>query len=196
MDHSSFGPARKSEPQLAGLTPFLSVLLVAMASYLIYYGSRRIDNQFLHRSLAASSGLVYFCSIVLGPLYIYTAGYLKGATPGGRILLASLLPFLWITKDVLVLTESHPLVECLYWYLNPLSAWMVCLVAIEIGGGTLLARYILKRRGEPIRVVSPAAAATILVGLVVAGTILAWGQGENLFSVYLDGYRLLFGSGL
>jgi hypothetical protein len=188
--------ARNPGPPLAALAPFLSVLFVALASYLLYYGSRRIENRFLHHSLAASSGLIYFGCIVLGPLYITTASYLRGASPGRRILLASLLPFLWISKDVLVLTASHPFVECLYWYLNPLSAWMVCLVAIEIGVGTLLARYLLKRRGQSLQVISPAPVAAILVGLAVSGAILAWGQGENLFSVYLDGYRLLFGSGL
>jgi hypothetical protein len=74
--------------------------------------------------------------------------------------------------------------------------WLACLLAIEMGLGTLLARYILVRRGHPLRVITAAPIAAIVIGLVIFGGIYAWGQGENLFSVYLDGYRLLFGSGV
>jgi hypothetical protein len=185
----------KRGSRLTTLKPLLSVFFLALTSYLVYYGSRRIENQLLQQILAASFGTIYFCSIFFGPLYIYTDGYLRGVSLPGRILASSLIPFLWMTKDVLVLTGSHPFLECLYWYLNPLSIWMICLLAIEMGLGTLLARYILKRRGQSIEVVSFAPVAAIVLGGVVFGGIFAWGQGENLFAIYLDGYRLFFGSG-
>jgi hypothetical protein len=121
---------------------------------------------------------------------------LRGTPLGWRILLTALPLFLWMTKDVLVLLESHPILECLYWYFNPLTIWMVCLLATHMGTGTLLARYVLKRRGQSIQVITPAPVAAILIGLVVFGGIFAWGQGENSFSIYLDGYRLLFGFGV
>ena len=176
--------------------PLLTVFFLALISYLIYYGSRRIENQPLQQILAAIFGTIYFCSIFFGPLYIYTYGYLHGVPLSGRILASSLIPFLWMTKDVLVLTESHPFLECLYWYFNPLSVWMVCLLAIEMGVGTLLGRVILKRRGESLQIVSFAPVAAIVIGGFVFGGIFAWGQGENLFAIYLDGYRMLFGSGI
>ena len=114
---------------------------------------------------------------------------------GNRILAASLVPFLWMTKDVLALMGSHPIVESLYWYFNPLTIWMVCLLAVEVGLGTLAGRYLLKRRGQTIRVVTFGPLAAILIGGAVFGGIFAWGQGENLYALYLDSYRLLFGSG-
>jgi hypothetical protein len=176
--------------------PLLSVFILALVSYLVYYGSRRIESQPVHQALSFLFGTVYFCTIFFGPLYIYTYGYLHGLSLPGRIVTSSLIPFLWMTKDVIQLTESHPFLECLYWYLNPLSVWMVCLLAIEMGAGTLLGRAILKRRGQPIKVVSVGPVAAIVIGGLVFGGIFAWGQGENLFSIYLDGYRLLFGSGV
>jgi hypothetical protein len=176
--------------------PVLLVFLVALASYLIYYGSRLIESQAIHQPLAAASGLVYFVTIFFGPLYVYTDGYVRGVPLGLRIVAASLVPFLWMTKDVLVLMGSHPIAESLYWYFNPLSVWMVCLVAVEMGLGTLTGRYIMKHRGRAIRVVTFGPLAAIIIGGAVFGGIFAWGQGENLYSLYLDGYRLLFGSGM
>ena len=178
------------------LKPLLVVFLVAFVSYLIYYGSRLIGNQAIHQALAATFGAIHFASIFFGALYIYTYGYLRGVSLPVRILASSLIPFLWMTKDVVVMTESHPFLECLYWYFNPLSVWMVCLLAIEMGAGTLLGRAILKRCGEQVRILTLGPLASIVIGALLFGGIFAWGQGENLFSLYLDGYRLLFGSGI
>jgi hypothetical protein len=186
----------KTASRAGAAKPLLAVLLVALISYLIYHGSRRIENQSVHQALSFLFGAIYFLSIFFGPLYIYTYGHLHGVSLPGRVVTSSLIPFLWMTKDVILLTESHPFLECLYWYFNPLSVWMVCLLAIEMGLGTLIARYLLKRRGESIKVVSFGPVAAIVIGGLVFGGIFAWGQGENLFSVYLDGYRLFFGSGV
>ena len=186
----------KQESRAIILKPLLTVFLVALLSYLVYYGSRLIGYQPLHQALAAIFGAIYFVSIFFGALYICTYGYVHGASLPVRILASSLIPFLWMTKDVLVMTESHPFLECLYWYFNPLSVWMVCLLAIEMGAGTLLGRFILKRRGREIKVVTLGPVASIVIGALLFGGIFAWGQGENLFSIYLDGYRLLFGSGI
>jgi hypothetical protein len=178
------------------LKPFAVTFVITVVSYLIYYGSRSIQNQPVHQTLALLFGTSYFLSIFCGPFYIYTTTYLQGVPTSRRILLSCLIPFLWITKDILVLTESHPFVECLYWYLNPMHIWVVCLLSIEMGLGSLTARYFQKRRGQSLQVVTRAPIATILVAIVIMLSIYAWGQGENLFSIYLVGYRFLFGYGV
>ena len=178
------------------LTPLLAVALIAGISYLGYFGARGMANAALGQGLATAFGALYFLAMILGPPYIYVTAYLRAAAPRERILAALLIPFLWMTKDVLVMVESHPFLESLYWYLNPMYIWLACLLAIEMGLGTLLARYILVLRGQPMRVISAAPLAAIVIGIVVFGGIYAWGQGENLFSIYLNGYRLLFGSGV
>ena len=175
--------------------PVLIVFLLALVSYLIYYGSRVVENQAIHQSLAAAFGTVYFVTIFFGPLYIYTDCYVRGVPLGRRMVAASLVPFLWMTKDVLAAMGSHPIAESLYWYFNPLSVWVVCLLAVEMGVGTLAGRYILRHHGRAVRVVTFGPLAAIIIGAAAFGGIFAWGQGENLYSLYLDGYRLLFGSG-
>ena len=175
--------------------PVLTVFCLALGSYLIYYGSRLIANQAIHQALAAVFGAIYFLTIFFGGLYIYADCYVRGVPLGRRIVAASLVPFLWMTKDVLAMMGSHPIAESLYWYFNPLSVWMVCLLTVEMGLGTLIGRAILKRRGQALKVVTIGPVAAIIIGGAIFAGIFAWGQGENLYSLFLDGYRLLFGSG-
>jgi hypothetical protein len=175
--------------------PVLTVFVIALAAYLIYYGSRLIQVQAVHQVLATVFGTVYFVSIFFGGLYIYTDCYVRSVPLGRRILATALIPLLWMTKDVIVMTQSHPILESLYWYFNPLSVWMACLLAMEMGAGTLIGRAILRRRGEDIRIVTPGPIAAIVIGGAIFGGIFAWGQGENLYALYLDVYRLFFGHG-
>jgi hypothetical protein len=176
--------------------PLFIVFIVALSSYFIYYNSRQIANLALHQALATIFGTIYFISIFFGALFIYTTKYVQGVSLGKRILASCTIPFLWVTKDVFALMESHPFLECLYWYFNPLTIWMLCLLAIEMGFGTLLGRILLKRRGQQLKIITPIPIAAILIGAATFAGIYAWGQGENLFSLYLHGYRLLFGSGI
>ena len=111
--------------------PLIQIALLAVVSYLGYYGARGIASQPLRQGLASIAGTFYFISIFFGPLYIYTRAYLEGLPLVRRVLLASLIPFIWMSKDILVMLESHPLLECLYWYFNPLYIWLVCLM---VGG--------------------------------------------------------------
>ncbi len=177
-------------------SPVGLVLAAAVVSYLSYTNAYRIGIAWLHQGLAAIAGAVYFASIFFGPLYIYIAAYLRGVPLSRRVLETALIPFLWMTKDVLMILESHPLIECLYWYFNPLNIWMVCLLLIYIGGGTLIARAWLRRSGRAVRVITPGPVVAALIGMSIAAGIYAWGQGENIFSVYMHGYRFLFGGGV
>jgi hypothetical protein len=174
---------------------FWYVSLVAIVSYGLYYGSRYIPFHLIHQYVAFISGLVYFLSIFIGPVVIFVSLYLNRASRRKRILLTLLIPFIWMSKDVIVLSQSHPLIESLYWIFNPMYIWFLCLLSIEIGFGTLLARYILNHRGSNTRIMSPAPIILIFLGLSISVGIYAWGQGENLFSLFLDGYRFLFGYG-
>jgi hypothetical protein len=175
--------------------PVLILFFLALVSYLIYYGSRLVGNQVIHQALAAVFGTIYFVTIFFGALYVYTDCYVRDVPLGLRIVASSLVPFLWMTKDVLVMMGAHPIVESLYWYFNPLSVWVVCLLSIEMGLGTLIGRTILKRRGREIKIVTLGPLAAIIIGAAAFGGIFAWGQGENLYVLYLKGYRLFFGSG-
>jgi len=167
-----------------------------VASGSAYFSAGRIANDALLRAIAGICGSLYFLSIAFGTFYVFPAAHLRGASLGERVLASALVPFLWMTKEVLRLTHAHPLVEALYWYVNPLSFWLVSFMVFEMGVGTLIARALLRRRGHALRVITPAPVVTIVLSLGVVIGAYAWGRGENLYVIFLAGYRALFGAGV
>jgi len=141
-------------------------------------------------------GTTYFLSVAFGALYVYFKSYFRGASTAERIFASSITPFLWMTSGALLLTESHPLVEAFYWYLSPLNLALIFLVCLELGAATLIARKIHKSRGHEIKIITPAPIIVIAVSLFMLVGGYAWGSGENLFVLFLEGYRAIFGSGL
>lgn len=182
------------------LTPVLSLTGSALVSYLVYFGLRGIGHHVIHppisQALAALSGLVYFLSIAFGPLYVYLVARLRGASVRLGIALSFVVPCAWMTKEVFRLTSSHPFIECLYWYLNPLHIWLILLIVAELGIAEILARRVLLRRGEGPGTAWQAPAMVVLCSIAVFVMLYMWGRGENLYVIFLEGYRLLFGTGL
>ncbi len=178
------------------LYPVLIIFAIMAVSFICYYGARSIENQTLYRIIAKIFGTTYFLSVAFGTLYVYTATYIRGASRGERILASVINPFIWATKECCMQLPIYSIAESLYYYLNPLNLWLLFLVILEMGIGTLIARRMLKNRGEDLRVITPASIALITVSLFLVIFAYAWGKGENFFVIFLEGYRVLFGTGI
>ncbi|MBN1533467.1 MAG: hypothetical protein JXA20_12435 [Spirochaetes bacterium] len=181
------------------LVPVAIVAACALLSNLVYFGLRGVDasliNQTVRIAAATAAGALYFLSTAFGPFFVYRATQRRGASVGESILAAVAVPFAWMTKEVLLLVSSHPFIECLYWYLNPFNIWFVLLIAAECGAAALIVRRGRVRAGEPAgsaRV--PALVIAFSVALIVF--LYAWGKGENVYVIFLEGYRFLFGTGV
>ena len=178
------------------VNPVLTVFAAAGISFLGYFGSRHLSGSpFLHQTMAGIFGATYFISIAFGALYVYATAYVRGASLPERVLASFITPFGWMTKEVFILTASHPFLECLYWYFNPLNLWLTFLILFEMGTATLIARAILIRRGEEVRIVTATPVGAILISLFFIIFLIAWGKGENVYVMFLEGYRFFFGSG-
>lgn len=175
--------------------PLPAWLSLSVLVYIGYYGGRWVSNIPLHLALTGLSGLLYIISILFSTFFIYLASYLQGLTPRTCLLSAAVIPFLWMTKDVLALSAAHPFFECLYFYFNPMYIFYVCIMSIEIGLAALLGRWWKRRTGCEMQVYYPAPVIVIGTAMLVMIAIYSWGQGENLNAFYLEGYRLLFGGG-
>jgi hypothetical protein len=177
------------------IKPVGLVFIVMAVSFGGYFGSRQVSHDGLHQVMALVFGTTYFLAVALGPLYVFTETTLRGVNLPVRVLAAYVNPFIWMTKEVLRLTESHPIVEALYWYLNPLNIWLISLAVFEMGIATLIARRQLRLRGEDLKVVTPAPVIIAVASLVFVISVYAWGKGENVYVLFLEGYRHLFGAG-
>jgi hypothetical protein len=178
------------------IIPVLSVFAVMSVSYAGYFGSRHLDGGLVQQWMACFFGITYFVSIAFGTLYVFTSARLRGAGLAQGILAALVNPLIWMTKEVFRLTESHPFLESLYWYFNPLNIWLLSFVIMEMGLATLMVRTMLKQKGESVRVFTTGPVVTVLGSLIFAVSVYAWGEGENVYVFFLEGYRRLFGYGL
>ncbi len=178
------------------INPVLSVFIVTAISFIGYFGSQHLENNALHQIIAKISGTTYFLSVAFSTLYIFTIGYIRNASMTERILASFIVPSIWMTKEVMRLSFSHPALESIYWYLNPLNIWLTSFIVLEMGIGTMIGRLILSHRGKDIKVITIAPITVILGSLGFAISVYAWGQGENIYVMFLEGYRLLFGSGV
>lgn len=175
--------------------PVLVTVAAATSAALVYFNSGSIENTTIRDIMALVSGIIYFVSVALGPLFVYTATYVRGSSLSERILASFFTPFLWMTKEVLLLLQSHPFNECLYWYLSPLNIWLVMFMGLQFGAGTLIGRFILKKRGSSTRVITAGPLAVMIISLSLVISAYAWGKGENLYVIFLEGYRMIFGYG-
>lgn len=178
------------------IMPVWWVFLVMSVSFAGYFGSRHMAGGLLQSWMATFFGTTYFLSIAFGTLYVFTSARLRGAGLPQCILASLVNPLIWMTKEVLRLTESHPFLESLYWYLNPLDIWLLSFVIMEMGLATLMVRTKVKQKGVEVRVFTFGPMVTVLGSLIFAVSVYAWGEGENVYVYFLEGYRLLFGYGL
>ena len=167
-----------------------------LVAFGVYHLSRGMAGPGLQRVAATVSGAVYFVCVALGAVYVYIVARLRGASFGERVLACAVTPFVWATGACAQLYESHPLIECLYWYLSPLNIWLATFMVLEMGVCEIFCRRALNRRGMSLRVVTPGVLSAVGVSLFLAVFFFAWGRGENLYVMFLAGYRMIFGSGL
>jgi hypothetical protein len=177
------------------LFPVLTVSLVMTASWIAYNLSWRLGPGGPHRPLATAAGALLFVSVAFGALFVYPAAFFRGASPRERAAACLVNPFLWATKECVRLLISFSFFECLYYYLNPLNIWLLCGVFTEMALAEILCRARLRHRGEAVRVLQPAALGVLAVSLFLAVSLYTWGEGENAYVIFLEGYRRLFGAG-
>ena len=169
--------------------PVSVVFVIMVLSMVTYHQSRSIDSVAVHRMLATVSGTTWFLSVAFGSFFVYAVAFMRGATMTERLLAMSVTPLAWATKEVFRLSESHTVAECLYWYLNPLNIWLVSFMVLEAGLADIFCRFLMKRKGQAIRVANPQSLATVIASLVFAISCYAWGKGENIYVIFLAGYR-------
>jgi hypothetical protein len=189
-------PANQSGSANPDIIAVAVVFVVMLLSFFGYNAGRTQGTEWGHQLLPALFGTTYFLSVAFGTLYIYTAAYLQKRSLPVRIGLCLINPFVWMTKEVFWLTQAHPIEQCLYWYLNPLNIWLLSLMILEMGVATLIGRSVLKRSDNSIVVFTRGPVMTIVGALAFVITAYAWGKGENLYVLFLGGFRVLYGSGI
>jgi hypothetical protein len=177
------------------VTPVLALFLVMTASWVVYNLAWRLDNVSLHNILASLSGTLLFLAVALGALIVYPMAYFRGASLGERVAASLVNPFLWATKECVRLSVSFSFFECVYYYGNPLNIWLFFGVTAEMAVAEVLCRKRRASQGANLRVLHPTALAVLLISLSLFVGLYLWGEGENMYTLFLEGYRAFFGPG-
>ena len=112
------------------------------------------------------------------------------------VILISLGALLILCPLIKSLMERIGVPALVVYHVNPLTFWLACLMTFQMGAATLIARKILKSRGQREKVFSISPLIAILVGIALVIAAYAWGKGENLYVIFLEGYRFFFGAGV
>jgi hypothetical protein len=131
--------------------PVLRLLLVTVAAGVAYHAAWRIPIRAAHQAVSAVAIAVYFGGLGFGTLYVWIACARRGASPGERALACAIVPFLWMTKEVIRVGAFWPLPDALFFYLNPLHVTMACVTIQEMGLAEMILRRRRRSRGEAVR---------------------------------------------
>jgi hypothetical protein len=178
------------------IAPVLTVFIVMTLSYIVYMLSPKVPNFTLFQILATTSALLLFLTLWFGVFYVYPKAYFRGASVGERIVASLINPFLWATKEVVVVAGVYSVPEALYFYLNPVVIWVFSAVVAQIGLSEILCRRRAKKQGKKIRVLAFAAVIAIILGVGNFMFALLWDVGVHHFYFFQEGYKAIFHPGL
>jgi hypothetical protein len=183
-------PMQKSSLTGRFLIPLSLALIVMLSSRAVYVHSGRIESQALYHTVALTSGGVQFVSIVFAALFVYPVTYFRGATAAERVVASSTNLALWVGIDSYHVSVAFNYFETLYYGMNIGSivlAWNFAMIGILESA----CRCARKKRGDPIRALTPLPFLPILVFLLVIAVLSKEG-GAYYWNKLLGGYVALF----
>jgi hypothetical protein len=142
-----------------------------------------------HRIFALYAGC-----LVVGPALAYAALRHGGSGAGTAALCALGVPVLWLAKELHRVTAVHPLLESLYYALNPVSVGVFGAAAVPMALVEIGWRRRRLGRWRPAGWPGVVLAAFALLA-VVAGVVGHDSGGREIFYAYVAFYRVLFGGG-
>jgi len=172
------------------LIPLFLALIVMLSSRVVYVYSVRIGDQALYHAVALIAGSIQFASIVLAALFVYPITYFRGATAAERVVAGSTNLAVWVGIDSYHVSEAFNCLQTLYYGMNIgsiLLAWDFALMGIL----ELACRYVRKKKGDPVRGLTPLPFLPILIFLFVV-FVLSKEGGAYYWNMLLDGYLALF----
>ena len=168
-------------------------LLTLIVSWVVYENAWRIDIVWLRQMLSFLSGIVMFVSLGFGPFIVYPMAFSRNAGPAERVTPCLITPILWDLKEVIRVTEFFTTGESIYYGFNPLFLGLMAASLFQMGLMEALCRWRTRWGGSDMgKVVWPAPAVAMFLGLAGVFVFLVWGMGVHCFYIYQEGYKVLF----
>lgn len=146
----------------------------------------------VYQFVAVVSGLTHFFSIGFGTLFIYPVTYFKGAGTRERMTACLITPLAWNFLEIFKMADVFPFMESLYYGINSLAILTFTMTFALMGICEMVCRYLVKRKGGTIKIITPAPILSIIVLFFVTYITAIWGNGAHWFYIFMNGYIALF----
>ena len=176
------------------MNPLAIVLITMIASRIVYFNACRIDNDTVYQTVALISGMIHFLSIGFGALLIYPVAYFNGSGKMERIVACLITPVAWNGIEIYNVSEVFSFFESLYYGLNSLALLTFIGTFAMMGICELICRYIMKRRGSRLKIITPIPVIGIIMFFITIYVTAIWGNGAHWFYLFLNGHIALFGT--
>ena len=178
------------------LIPVLVMFLVVTASWIAYNLSHQIGNQAAYLVTANSIGTLFALTTFFSPMIVYFWTFKRGASPSHRLAAAFVIPFLWATKECIRVSTAFGFLECIYYYLNPLNLFYLCFIFVQLGIAALICASSDRAAGLINKNHIIIALGFLIAGSCFAVLIYVMDRGEALFWLFMNGFRIIFGTGV
>lgn len=176
------------------LNPMAIVFIAMIGSRIVYFNSSMIDNHMVYQYVAIISGIIHFFSIGFGAMFIYPTAYLNGASRMERVICCLITPLSWNFIEIYKVSEVFTFFESLYYGVNSLALLTFVGTFAMMAVCEVACRYIVKRRDNPIKIITPVPVMAVVTLFVTIYVTAIWGNGAHWFYIFLNGYIILFGS--
>ncbi len=171
--------------------PAAIMLGVMVISTNVYNLSGSIKNSSLQAVVVYVSILFMFVSIWLGPLFVNTFAFFKGASGPERLAASFIAPAAWIAKTYTYFIGIYSFGELLFLILHPLLLGNIGVNLLCVGASELFCRRRMQKQGEAIRLFALPNTAALVAGFLITFAGL-WNGGHTYYYYYMDVYSWLF----
>jgi hypothetical protein len=157
----------------------------------VYDVTGAIRNSLLQGIAVYVSALLMFATIWLGPLFVNTLAFFRGAGFTERLLASFITPLVWIAKTYAHFIGIYSFGELVFLSLHPLILGNIGVNLLCVGISELICRHQWRRRGGNIPLLALPNTAALVAGLVITFAGL-WNGGHTYYYYYMDVYSWLF----
>ncbi|RJP39818.1 MAG: hypothetical protein C4548_11345 [Desulfobacteraceae bacterium] len=166
----------------------LGLMIISINAYDL---SGAIQNVLLQEIVVYTSAILMFATIWLGPLFVNTLAFFRGASFSERMLASLITPVVWIAKTYAHFIGIYSFGELVFLILHPLILGNIGVNLLCVGISELICRHRLRAKGGAIRLFEAPGIAALIAGLIITFAGL-WNGGHTYYYYYMDVYSWLF----
>lgn len=173
------------------LFPAGLALGIMIVSVNVYKYAGNIESGVIQGVVVYLSAMGMFATIWLGPLFVNSMAFFRGATLPERFLASFVVPVAWIAKTYTFFIGLFSVGELVFLILHPLILGNIGVNLLCVGVSEIVCRQRARARGMRVRLFEAPHMAALVVGMAITFAGL-WNGGHTYYYYYMDVYAWLF----